>query len=268
MSPKQGYRILGRLGSGTNGEVFRALAPGGVEVAIKRLRHPLDDKGARRELQALELIRSLRHPFLLQTHAYQVEDDRLNIVMELAEGSLLDRFEERRRAGLPGISADELLCYEAEAAEALDYLHANGVLHRNIKPSNILLLNGHAKVADFGLAPGLAAAQSSALPLGTPLYMAPEVWRGEVGVHSDQYSLAAVFAEMARGKRIYGGGNSQQLFEQHLGGAPDLAGFPEKVQTVLRRALAKDPNSRYSTCTEFIRALSEAQLPAGTGRVC
>jgi formylglycine-generating enzyme required for sulfatase activity len=256
-----GYTLRERIGVGQNGEVFRAVAPGGVEVAVKRLFRPLDDESSKREQSALELIKSLRHTYLLQTHAYWVEEERLHIVTELADGSLDDWFEECRRAGLPGIPADELLAYFAEAAEALDFLHSQRVLHRDVKPANLLRVEGHAKVADFGLARLFEGTVSAGTFCGTPLYMPPETWKGQVSVHSDQYSLAATYAEMCLGRRVYPGRDVPTIGQQHAESAPELDGFSAAEQRVLLKALAKCPDQRYPSCLEFVRALARAHAP-------
>jgi formylglycine-generating enzyme required for sulfatase activity len=249
------------IGTGQFGEVFRALAPGGVEVAIKRIFRSVDDDSARRERQSLELIKSLRHPFLLQTQAYWAQEDRLYIVMELAEDCLADWYRQCRRQGLPGIPAEELLAYFAEAAEALDYLHSQQVVHRDVKPANLLRLRGHAKVADFGLARLQEGRLVTATFCGTPLYMAPEMWHSRVSIQSDQYSLAVTYAEMRLGRRPYSGKDQFEVGRQHLVADPDLAGLNEAEQGVLRQALAKDPEQRHPSCRDFIRALVRAQAP-------
>src|SRR5262249_50871625 len=159
---------------GAFAEVYRGTAPGGIPVAIKKIVHPIDRDEAKRELQSLELIKRLKHPFLLATHAFRLSSDRLYIVMELADGSLRDRLR-----GCPpgaGVPPAELIAYMAQAAQALDYLHGQDVLHRDIKPENILLVQGYVKVGDFGLAPNLPGNQVSATGAGTPRYMAPEAW--------------------------------------------------------------------------------------------
>src|SRR5205085_580236 len=106
-----GYRRMQRLGKGAFAEVYRGLAPGGVDVAIKRISQPIEREESQRELDALALIKQLRHPFLLATHTYRINDDdgHLYIVMELADGSLRDRLKQCREAGHKGIPVAELM---------------------------------------------------------------------------------------------------------------------------------------------------------------
>ena len=258
MPPNEGYRLFERIGSGQYGEVFRAHAPGGVEVAVKRIFRPLADETSQRELQALELICTLRHPFLLQTQRYWALKDRIVMVMELADDSLADWFKACRAAGKTGIPALELIAYLREAAEALDYMHSKGVLHRDIKPGNLLRLSGHAKVADFGLARLQESMMMTATFCGTPLHMPPEVWQGKVSVHSDQYSLATTYVEMRLGHRPFPGTAPYELGLQHLRDAPDLSGAGGREARVLLQALSKSPDERYPSCREFIDALAAA----------
>jgi serine/threonine protein kinase len=257
-----GYRLIKRIGQGAFGEVWRAeTAGGGFEVAIKIVLQPADQEAARREREGLEVVKLLRHHYLLQTQSYWLLDDHLYIVMELADASLRERYRECRAGGLPGIPQDELLRYFDETAEALDYLHGKHVAHRDIKPENILLLQGHVKVADFGLARLQESRLIRASLAGTPIYMAPEICRGKLGPHSDQYSLAVTFAELRLGRPPFDASDRWEAMMQHVQSDPDLAPLGEAERRVLRKALAKDPDKRYPSCREFARALTRALSP-------
>jgi serine/threonine protein kinase len=227
-------------------------------VAIKIIFGSVAETQGQRELQALELIKRLRHPFLLPIHAYWQLEDRLLIAMELADASLRDLARERQRQGLGGLPVEELLLYFRETAEALDFLHDKRVLHRDIKPENILILAGHAKVADFDLARVVEQTRrlNTSSHCGTPAYTAPEVfWRGKVGAPSDQYSLAVTYAELRLNRPLFPSSSWFQLMHDHLQRTPDLLPLLEAEQRVLRRALAKDPADRYGSCREFMQAL-------------
>jgi serine/threonine protein kinase len=257
-----GYKRIRKIGSGGFGEVWEAEAPGGVPVAIKMLFRSVDDEESRRELESMEIIKTLRHPFLLSTQSIQSWRNRLYIVMELADQSLRDRAKECRKAGQPGIPLVELLNYFREAADALDFLHAQKVLHRDIKPDNILSVQHHTKLADFGLARLHESERSmNASGSGTPAYMPPEVWNGKVCPNSDQYALALTYAELRLDRRLYASKDMMQLMFDHMNTAPNLEPLPKPEQEVLLRALAKDHNKRYPTCRAFLQALIEALGP-------
>jgi len=257
------YELTELLGEGHFGKVWRARAPGGVEVAMKIITQPADKDTARRELQALELVKNFNHPCLMKTYSFWTHQNKVYIVVELADGTLGDRLKECRAEKKTGVPAEEMVPYFQSAAEGLDFLHTKQVFHRDIKPDNILLVNGHAKVADFGLARAQDRPNMSVSFAGTPIYMAPEVWGGKFHPQSDQYSLAVTYAELRLGRRPFDGSDFVELMTRHQEGRPDLQGMPEAEAAVVARALAKQPEKRFASCKEFGRALADAVL--GTG---
>ena len=261
--PLPGYRLIERLGSGGYGEVWRAEAPGGLTKAIKFVFGRHDEKRASIELRALDHVRSVRHPFLLSLERIEVVDGRLLVVTELAENSVKDRFDICRRDSLRGIPREELLGYMRDTADALDFMgETHALQHLDIKPENLLLLAGHVKVADFGLVKDMRQSQASLVGGMTPLYAAPEVFRGTPSRHSDQYSLAIVYQEMLTGTLPFAGCNSAELTLQHLNDEPDLSALAPSDRYAVSRALAKDAQHRYASCREFVESLAKA--PAGT----
>ena len=238
-----GYRLVKRLGSGALGEVWKAEAPGGVEVAVKRLSRTLEADEAKYELQSLEHVKRLRHHYLAPLHAYWVYKNRLFVVMELADCSLLDRAEFYRNQGLAGHPAGRTAPLHARDGRGADYLHAEGVHHRDIKPANILMLRDHVKVADFGLARPLKADQSvvNATFCGTPGFMAPEVWENLFSTQSDQWSLAITYLELRLNRRIFKSRDVLSLMQEIRKGHFDLAPLVKAEQRACGRRTAPDP---------------------------
>lgn len=261
--PLPGYRLLEPLGRGGCGEVWKCEAPGGLLKAIKFVPgSPLDRTAPpplEEELRALTHIKDIRHPFLLSLERVEIVAGELVLVMELAEGNLLERAQHYRQAGRPGIPRTELLHYLSEAAEVLDLLQTQyGLQHLDIKPHNLFLVGGHIKVGDFGLVRRLAAGDSSQIGAVTPLYAAPEVFLGQPSPQSDQYSLAIVYQELLTGQLPFSGACARQLLLAHTQGEPDLHPLPEADRPIVARALAKEPAARYPTCQAFIQALRES----------
>ena len=259
LEPLPGYRLIEQIGAGGYGEVWRAEAPGGLTKAIKFVFGRHHERRASNELRALDRVRSVRHPFLLSLERIEIADDRLIVVTELADGSIKDRFDACRQEGLHGIPRSELMAYSRDAADALDFMsEVHALQHLDIKPENLLLLAGHVKVADFGLVKDVRQSDNSIVGGMTPLYAAPEVFRGTPSDRSDQYSLAIVFQEMLTGTLPFTGGNAAELTLQHLNDEPDLSALSVGDRYVISRALAKDPQHRYATCREFVDALYKA----------
>ena len=263
--PLPGYRLIAPLGIGGFGEVWKCLAPGGLHKAIKFVgADPDDDPDERTSLQqeydAFERVKGIRHPFLMTLERVELIDGELLMVMELADRSLAQRYDECREAGLPGIPRNELLSYMVDAAEALDVLgREHGLQHLDVKPANLFLLGGHVKVGDYGLVARHRTSLSGEEPkLGrglTPKYVAPEILADRVHARSDQYPLALVYQELLTGAFPYPGRSSRQLLLQHTSAEPDLSPLPAGDREAVGRALSKNPIQRFPTCLGFVKAL-------------
>ncbi len=273
--PIPGYRLIEPLGAGGFGEVWKCEAPGGLFKAIKFVYGQNTPVGPRRqvvnqELDALQLVKNIRHPFLLSLERVEVVDGDLLIVMELADQSLAERLAECQQQGEPGIPREELLEYFCEAAEVLDVMNLQHQLqHLDVKPHNLFLVSNHLKVADFGVVQSLGGLTqqddmtvSSQVPAGiTPLYSAPETFQSRPSPFADQYSLAITYCELLTGKAPFSGKNARQLLFQHFHEPPDLHGLPATDRPIIGRALAKQPESRFPSCLAFVQALITGVMP-------
>src|SRR5262245_47859445 len=267
-SPLPGCRLLEPLGRGGFGEVWKCTVPGGFVKAMKFVPSDRDfassERGAAElEWVALERIKSIRHPFLLSTERMEIVGKTLVIVMELADRNLLDLYREHHEAGEPGIPRAELLRLLLEAAEALDFLNVrHGLQHLDVKPANLFLVSNHLKVGDFGLVSGMDQHHPYPQWLSaagmTPLYVAPERLQGGLSQKSDQYSLAVVYQELLTGVLPFQGKNAVQVSLAHLSGEPDLDPLPAGDRPAVARALSRNPDDRFPTCLEFVRALVNA----------
>lgn len=261
--PLRGYTLLEPLGRGGFGEVWKCEAPGGIFKAIKFVYGDMasldgDARHAESELRAVELIKSIRHPFLLAIDRVEKVQGELIIVTELADLNLHQMLHRARCEGRVGLPREELLNYLREAAEVLDLLNLKFDLqHLDVKPANLFLVANHVKVADFGMVQSLSSGPGGKGQMGgiTPLYAAPEVFQGKLSRHADQYSLAIVFQELFTGNLPFKGKNSRQLFLEHAHMEPDLSSLPEEDRPLVGRALAKNPEHRFASCLEFVRAL-------------
>ncbi|MFO0965443.1 MAG: protein kinase [Gemmataceae bacterium] len=285
--PIRGYRLIEPLGRGGYGEVWKCEAPGGIHKAIKFVYGNLGSlDGASRqaedELHAVQRIKSIRHPFLLSMDRVECVSGELVIVTELADHNLHDLLQKYRQNGLIGVPRAELLDYLREAAEVLDLLNLKFDLqHLDVKPRNLFVVSDHVKVADFGLVSSLSGASSPhpqplshkgrgeigpgqhKVRLGaiTPLYAAPELFHGTLSRQADQYSLAIAFQELLTGVLPFQGKNPRQLLLQHTQEEPDLDAVPAEDRPILARALAKNPDHRFLSCMDLIRALRHEATP-------
>lgn len=269
------YRVTRELARGGMGTVFEAEdLRHGRTVAIKVLRSELAGRGlAERFLREVRIAARLTHPQIVPLHDSGECAGFLYYVMPFLGGeSLRQRIE--REGRLPIADAVRI---GREVASALDYAHRSGVLHRDIKPENILLHEGEALVADFGVARALSAAVAGregvsepGMAIGTPAYMSPEQASAdeELDGRSDVYSLACVVYEMLVGRPPFAGTNARQTMARHVvEPAPALRTLrpeaPVALEQTLLRALAKSPSERFATAGDFARAIEAAPLTTG-----
>ena len=263
------YRIMERIGRGGMATVFRAYHPALDRfVAIKVLPDFFAEEPDYRERfqQEARSVARLKHPNILEIFDYGYDDGTAYLVLELVEGGTL-----ADRVGKP-MELREVVRVLEPIGSAIDHAHAHGILHRDIKPSNILLQQDSTPVlADFGLAKMTGAAHrltSSGTVMGTPEYMSPEQAADEpVGPASDQYSLAVVAYEMLTGRVPFLGDTPAAVLLSHvtkaMPAARELRGeLSAHVEDVLRRALAKRPEERYTSAAAFVAALKPAAWPS------
>jgi hypothetical protein len=240
------------------------------KVAIKVLRPELAAViGAERFLSEIKTTANLQHPHILPLHDSGQADSFLFYVMPFVEGeSLRDRL--HREKQLP---INDAVRIATEVAGALDYAHRHGIIHRDIKPENILLHDGRALVADFGIA--LAATRAghrmteTGMSLGTPHYMSPEQAMGErsLDARSDVYALGCVLYEMLTGEPPFTGPTAQAIVAKVLTDDPRPASelrrsVPPNVDAAIRTALEKLPADRFATMGEFAAALHATGMPS------
>jgi serine/threonine-protein kinase len=258
------YRIEGELGAGGMATVYLAQdLRHDRRVAVKVLRPELAAViGAERFLAEIRTTANLQHPHILPLFDSGVADSFLYYVMPYVEGvSLRDRL--GREKQLP---ITEAVRIASEIASALDYAHRHGVIHRDIKPENILLHDGSALVADFGIA--LAASKAgtrmteTGMSLGTPQYMSPEQAMGEreLDARSDVYALGCVTYEMLTGEPPFTGPTAQSIVAKVMTAEPAeittlRKTVPAGVAGAVRTALQKLPADRFASAREFSDAL-------------
>lgn len=267
------YEIAGELGQGGMATVFLARdLKHGREVAIKVLKPELGRTlGGERFLREIQLAAKLSHPHILPLFDSGDADGLLYYVMPRVAGlSLRDRLNESRQ-----LPVEEAVRITSEVAGALDYAHRNGVVHRDIKPDNILLQDGHALLADFGIGKALSTVDGEAvtqagMAVGTPAYMSPEQAVGDaVDGRSDLYSLGCVLYETLVGEPPFTGPTAQAVIAKRFVLTPaDVTamrdGIRRPVARALQKALARTPIDRFDTAAEFAMAM---QAPDDTPAV-
>jgi serine/threonine protein kinase/tetratricopeptide (TPR) repeat protein len=270
------YAIERELGRGGMATVYLAQdLKHHRRVALKVLRPELTTAlGPDRFLREIDIAAQFVHPHILPVFDSGEADGFLYYVMPYVVGeSLRSRLTREGRLAIE--VAVEITC---EVADALAYAHSQGIVHRDIKPENILLEEGHAIVADFGIARAISVAASvgddrltwAGLILGTPLYMSPEQSAGHLGLdgRADIYSLGCVLYEMLTGEPPFVGATPQAVAAQHAQDSPTplrkkRPEVPSQVEQAVTKSLHKLPADRYANAAEFAAALPRHPTPPG-----
>lgn len=263
------YEIIRELGRGAMGVVYRARDPKiDREVAIKTIK--LSDKADSSEIEGLRarLVREaqsagkLSHPNIVTVYDVDEVDDVAFIAMELVEGQTLEDLLKAGRVTDYARIAEIL----EQAAAALDYAHSKGIVHRDVKPGNLMLAaDGVVKIMDFGIARiGSSNLTQTGSVLGTPSYMSPEQVKGdELDGRSDQFSLGVIAYEMLTGQKPFPGENLTAVIFKIVSKEPTPIGelapdVPDDVVSVVMQALSKEPTDRFEDCKAFADAFAGA----------
>ncbi|GAA3839498.1 serine/threonine-protein kinase [Sphaerisporangium flaviroseum] len=261
------YRLLRRLGEGGMGVVHLALDSQGRQVAVKVLRAEVtgDDVARRRLAREVETMRRVRSRYIAEVLDADVTGSRPYIVTRYVPGRPLD--DTVKQNGPLGVAA--LLRVAYGVADALATVHASGVIHRDLKPGNVLLLDGDPVLIDFGIAQAVDATRltQTGMFIGTPGYLAPEIIEGhEAGPQVDIHAWAGTMLMAATGQPPFGKGTLEMVFYNITAGKANIDGAPAILRPLLRAAFQRDPAKR-PTAAELAAQLSRLVPPRqGQGR--
>ncbi|MBA3481078.1 MAG: serine/threonine protein kinase, partial [Pirellulales bacterium] len=255
--PLEGYTIKRGVGRGGFGEVYFAVSDAGKEVALKLIRRNLEV-----ELRGVTHCLNLKHPNLVALYDIRTDEheDRW-VVMEYVSGESLEDLIDRYPEGMPHEVA--LSWFEGICA-AVAYLHDHGIVHRDLKPANIFIDDSVIKIGDYGLSKFISCSRRSGQTesVGTVHYMAPEIANGRYGREIDAYALGIILYEMLTGRVLFEGESVGEVLMKHLTAEPNLDKLSEPFLTVVKGAMAKDPERRINNAAEMMATLRGAASPA------
>jgi len=257
------YRLVGQLGSGGMGQVFLAMSAGGRPVAVKMIRAELAADPDFRSRFSREVSAARRVNGLFTALVVDADVDAQVpwlATAYVAGPSLAETVKDHGP-----LSAKSVLALAAGLAEGLNAIHAAGVVHGDLKPSNVLLAEDGPRVIDFGISHAAETAPLThpGLVMGSPGFMSPEQALGQkVGPRSDVFSLGAVLAYAASGERPFGTGSPIDLLDRVIHGTPSLGKVPPEVRPLVERCLAKDPSQR-PTPASLLAELGALQAATG-----
>lgn len=268
------YRILANLGQGGVASVYKAYHPALDRLVAIKVLHPAfkeDPNFLERFQREARVIARLEHPNIVPVYDFSQQSDQHYLVMKYIEGETL-----KARLGRSPLSMEEGLKVVESVGGGLMHAHARGVLHRDVKPSNILLDNsGRIYLADFGLARIAAAGEStlsSDMLMGTPQYISPEQARGEksLDARTDIYSFGVVLYEIVVGRVPFQADTPFSIIHDHIYSPLPLPSsinsrVPEQVERVLLKALAKDRNDRFEDVEQMVSAFRRAARGEDSG---
>jgi predicted Ser/Thr protein kinase len=271
------YQIIGRLGQGGMASVYKAFQPSlEREVALKVLRAGFaqDEEFLDRFRREAKAIAHLRHAHIVQVFDFEEVDGRAFMAMEYLDGGTLKEHMAELAKNGQRLSQDEVVSIVSQVADALAYAHRLGIVHRDVKPSNVMLLtDGRAVVTDFGIAKVLSGTQhtQTGVGVGTPEYMSPEQGQGKgIDQRADIYSLGVMTYELLTGRVPFTADTPLAIVLAHM---RDPLPLPSQIEPsvgpaterVLLKALAKDPEHRYESARAFADALGAAVTEDGGG---
>ncbi len=249
--PLDGYTIQRGVGAGGFGEVYYAVSDGGRQVALKVLQYNQEI-----ELRGVGQCMNLKSPHLVSIFDVKTgTDGAAFVIMEYVTGPSL---REILRDAPNGQGPEKTAFFVREIGRGLAYLHERGIVHRDLKPENIFFEDGYVKIGDYGLSKYISISQQSAqtISVGTVHYMAPEIGSGRYHRGIDIYALGIMAYEMLAGRVPFTGDSFGEILMKHLTVEPDYSAIPAPFLPILKKALAKSPETRYERVEAMVDDLA------------